>query len=50
MLPSKEYMPSADPTRFEAHRRTEEEAKVKREQEIRDLELAMKLDRELNFS
>jgi len=44
MLPSK---PAPDPKRIGTH---EDEANRKREQEIKDLELAMKLDRELNFS
>ena len=35
-------------TRFGALRSAEEEAKIRREQELRDLALAMKLDRELN--
>jgi len=49
LLPAKET-PTADPTRSEALRRAEEEAKRKHEQELKDLELAMQLDRELNFS
>lgn len=50
ILPSKENQFSPDPSRFEALRRAEEDAKRKHEQEIRDLELAMQLDRELNLS
>lgn len=50
VLPSKEYKPSPDQPRVETLRVAEEEAKRKHEQELRDLELAMQLDRELNFS
>jgi len=37
-------------TRFGALKHAEEEAKIRREQELRDLALAMQLDRELNVS
>ena len=50
MLPAKANKPSPDLTRFEPRKHAEEEANRKRAQEIRDLELAMQLDRELNFS
>ena len=43
-------VPVPDRTRVEAQRRAEEEAARRREQELKDLELAMQLDRELNLA
>jgi len=42
--------PVPDRTRVEAQRRAEEQAARRREQELKDLELAMQLDRELNLA
>lgn len=50
VLPPRENKASPDSTRYEVLKRAEEEAKKKHDQELRDLELAMQLDRELNFS
>ena len=41
--------PAPDPTRVEALRKIEQDAAWRREQELKDLELAMELDRELNL-
>jgi len=41
-------MHAPDTTRVEALRRVEEDAARRKEQELKDLELAMELDRELN--
>jgi predicted nucleic acid-binding protein len=43
-------VPIPDRTRVEAQKRAEEEAARRREQELKDLELAMQLDRELNVA
>jgi hypothetical protein len=43
-------VPVPDRTRVEAQKRAEEEAARRREQELKDLELAMQLDRELNLA
>ena len=50
MLPPKDNTPSPDRTRVEALSRAEAEAKRRHDQELRDLEVAMKLDRELNMT
>ncbi|KAF8183974.1 hypothetical protein BJ912DRAFT_1043866 [Pholiota molesta] len=47
--PPKTPTPTVDKSRLEALRRVEEEAARRHEQEIKDLELAMQLDREFNL-
>ncbi|PPQ77139.1 hypothetical protein CVT25_010834 [Psilocybe cyanescens] len=48
--PTKVSTPGPDRARVEALRRVEEEASRRREQELKDLELAMQLDRDLNLA
>ncbi|KDR79023.1 hypothetical protein GALMADRAFT_244752 [Galerina marginata CBS 339.88] len=48
--PQKMSTPGPDLARFEALKRAEDDARRRREQELRDLELAMALDRELNLA
>ncbi|KAH9481480.1 hypothetical protein JR316_0006007 [Psilocybe cubensis] len=48
--PKTDVTPGPDKRRLEALRRAEEEAARRREQELKDLELAMQLDRELNLT
>ena len=50
VLPPKDKTPSPGGARVEALSRAEADAKRRHEQELRDLEVAMKLDRELNMT